>query len=100
MQLSNQKFYNCEVITESGDKFLVDGNWLHNNNIDCWLDWKCNAGSDRIYITADLDIYSGQCKNDYLGNLLTNWDLLENPTVCKKQTCTGCTDDLILRKEK
>jgi len=35
-----------------------------------------------------------------MGNLDTDWNLLQEPTICKLETCTGCTDDLIIKKYK
>jgi len=40
------------------------------------------------------------CNNDLLGNLDTDWQLLNHPTMCKFDYCTGCTDDLIVKKYK
>ena len=96
---SDQENHNCEIILDDGTSFKVYANWIHNNDLDHWQGWSCAAGADRILITEELDVYSGECKNDYLGNLNTQWDLLENP-VCKRSRCTGCTDDLLMEKSK
>jgi hypothetical protein len=44
-----------------------------------------------------LDVWSGECKNDFLGNALTQWTV-KTHAVCKRETCTGCTDDLLTTK--
>lgn len=84
---------------ENQSTHLLDANWLHNNNYDNWKDWNCFAGNDRIFIAADGTVYSGECCNDVLGNIDTEWHLLSQPTVCRRTRCTGCTDDLIITKE-
>lgn len=99
MQLPEHKFYNCTITLEDNSVHNVDANWIHNVNHDNWQGWSCYAGVDRICITPDGSVYGGECQHDYLGNINTGWDLLVNPTICKYQRCTGCTDDLIVTKE-
>ena len=94
--LEDQKNYNCEVTLEDGSNFKVYANWMHNEKLDFWEGWKCKAGVNRIMIFDDM-VYSGECKNNFLGNL-DNWDLIEDFTTCKQKRCTGCTDDLVLEK--
>jgi len=43
-------------------------------------------------------VYSGECKNDYLGHIDRDWNL-QQPAPCRRQTCTGCTDDLLVAKQ-
>ena len=52
-----------------------------------------------VDLDKNFDVWSGECKNDYLGNALKEWRP-KNDTVCKQATCTGCTDDLITKKSK
>ena len=91
--------HNCTIVFDDGSSTKVFAEWLHNNNLDHWKGWECEAGVTRISITENFDVYSGRCKNDYLGNLYKDWSLLPNAT-CKKQQCTGCTDDLLVSKSK
>lgn len=92
-------FYNCTATLDSGEQFQLEANWIHNQNLDHWKDWTCDVGHNRIYIDPELDVYSGECLNDKLGNLNTGWELLPKPTVCVKERCTGCTDDLLATKQ-
>lgn len=94
--LKDHENYNCRVTTENGEEYLIYANWLHNSNLDHWQGWNCNAGTTRILIDKHLNVYGGECKNDYLGTT-SNFSLL-NGTVCKQLTCGGCTDDLIVEK--
>lgn len=80
--------------------YRVDGNWLHNQGLDTWQGWQCDAGHTRLYIDADNNVYGGQCLNDNLGNINQKWQLLDSPTTCKQHRCTGCTDDLIVAKRE
>lgn len=91
--------YNCRVIYEDGQQQLIYANWLHNQGLDHWTGWQCQAGSRRLHIDKDFQVYSGECRNDYLGSALTGIVLLEK-TVCKQTTCTGCTDDLLVTKHE
>jgi len=95
-QLTNHNNYNCEVTTETGEKFKIFADWLHNTDNDHWKGWSCQAGANRIYIDKNLDIWGGMCKNDYLGTGL-DFNLLDS-TTCNRDTCTGCTDDLTVTK--
>ena len=96
-KFENHPNYNCRITTDSGEEFLVYANWLHNQQLDSWQEWACDAGNTRIYIDKNFDIWSGECKNDHLGNVLTEWDIKPNNR-CRQTTCTGCTDDLIVKK--
>ena len=83
---------------DNGDEYNVDANWLNNEKLNNWKSWSCEAGYSRILIDSDLSVYGGQCRNDYLGNLETTWDILYAPTTCNRDSCSGCTDDLLVRK--
>jgi len=72
-------------------------NSLHNNDLDHWKGWICYAGAHRLYVDKNLDVYSGECQNDYLGSLSNDFGILDH-TVCTQERCTGCTDDLAVRK--
>jgi hypothetical protein len=89
--------YNCRATDEQGHEHLVYANWLHNEGLDTWQGYHCDAGHTRFYIDKNFDVWSGECKNNHLGNALTDWSPKTN-TVCNRTTCTGCTDDLITRK--
>lgn len=94
----DQPFYNCKITLDSGKEYRISANWLHNQNLDHWQGWHCSAGKTRLMIDESFNVYSGECLNDYLGNLLSSWSPLENQTICNQKTCTGCTDDLIVKK--
>lgn len=100
MQFEDHLYYNCEITLDTGDKHLVDANWLHNEQLDKWQGWECSAGTNRLFIDSDLTIYSGECLNDRLGSIGTGWELFESLTICKRDRCTGCTDDLLQYKRK
>ena len=97
-KFENHENYNCRITTDTGEEYLVYANWLHNEQLDNWKGWSCEAGATRILINKDLKIYSGECKNDYLGSAVERFSILEN-TICKQDRCTGCTDDLIVTKK-
>lgn len=84
---------------DDGSEYLVYANWLHNEGLDHWQGWHCQAGSERILIDKDFMVYSGECKNDCLGSALDGIGLLSG-TMCRQATCTGCTDDLMVSKHR
>ncbi len=98
--LTDHNNYNCVVKTATGETYKIYANYLHNEGIDNWRGWQCEAGYVRIYINDVQDVYSGQCLNQNLGNLNTTWNLNTQATPCNRDTCTGCTDDLITAKRK
>lgn len=98
-KFENHKNYNCEVVTDQGHKYLVFADWIHNNQLDNFKGWNCDAGITRLAIDENLNVYSAYCENDYLGNAVLGFDLNQQ-TICKQNTCTGCTDDLIVKKSK
>lgn len=91
--------YNCEVTLEDGRQYRVYANWLHNEQLDHWHGWHCSAGAQRVFIDRNLQVYGGECQNDLLGSAQETFDLLIS-TVCKRSTCTGCTDDLMVEKHQ
>ncbi len=91
--------YNCKVTCDNNEQFFINANRLHNLNLDHWAGWHCEAGMNRLWIEHDGSIYGSECKNDYLGNIFDEWKILTSPTICQKTRCTGCTDDLILKKQ-
>jgi hypothetical protein len=100
LQFDNHVYYNCEITLSDGDKYRVEANWIHNNQLDYWNGWECNAGVSGIFIKPDFSVFGGECENDYLGNLLNEWNILPSPTICRKNRCTGCTIDLLQTKKE
>ena len=98
-KFENHSNYNCSIALDNGDEYRVFANWIHNEKLDNWQGWHCSAGHTRFYIDKNFDIYSGECQNDQLGNVLESWTTT-NGTICRRETCTGCTDDLITAKSK
>ena len=98
LKFENHQNYNCEITLDNGEKYRVFANWLHNNKLDYWKDWYCDVGVNRVVIDENFNVFSGMCKNDNLGNLFTDFKIL-NENICKKDRCTGCTDDLLMKKQ-
>ena len=93
----NHPNYNCKITTDNGQEYLVYANWIHNEQLDNWQGWHCDAGHTRFYIDKNFDIWDGECQNKQLGNVLGAWTICTD-NICNRQTCTGCTDDLIVKK--
>lgn len=96
--LENHSNYNCEITLEDGEQYRVYANWLSNNQLHAWHGWHCEAGATRIMIDKNLNVWSGECKNDRLGSVDLDWKLLEHHSVCHRDSCTGCTEDLLTAK--
>ena len=100
MKFEHHRYYNCEIQLNTGETYRVEANWLHNQGLDYWQGWSCDAGYKRLTIDKNFNVFSAQCENDNLGNLLTDWHFPEAPTTCQKPRCTGCTDDLLIKKHE
>lgn len=98
-EFENHKNYNCRITTDDGQEFLVYGNFMHNEQLDHWKGWECDVGHTRLMIDKELNVWSGECRNDFLGSVFDQF-YPDKPSVCKRETCTGCTDDLVTRKKK
>lgn len=96
-KLENHKNYNCIVTTDTEEQFHLYANWLHNNDCNYFQGWECEAGITRLHIDKNLNVFSGECKNNFLGDI-ENFSPLET-NICARERCTGCTDDLIVAKQ-
>lgn len=90
----NHENYNCRVTLDDGSEYTMYASWLRNADQHHWQGWYCESGATRIYIDKNLQVWSGECKNDWLGDITSGWRLLDDHSVCQRETCTGCTDDL------
>ena len=100
MKLTDHIFYNCEVTTSDGSVYKINADSLHIDNLDFWENWHCDTGRTRIFIDVDGNVYGGMCRNDHLGHIDTDWQILKQSTICKKNRCINCTDDLMAAKSK
>lgn len=98
-KFENHKNYNCKIITDDNQEFYVYANWIHNSGLDHWKGWTCHAGYTRLHIDKNLNVWSGVCENDFLGSATSNF-YTNTPTICQRETCIGCTDDLLTRKNQ
>ena len=97
-ELKDHKNYNCKITTELGEEYLVYANWLHNEHLNNWQGWTCEAGATRLLIDKNFELYSGECKNDHLGSALGEFTIFDQ-TICRRERCSGCTDDLLVNKK-
>jgi hypothetical protein len=91
--------YNSKVTFADNTTALIYATRLHNEKIDYWKGWQCAAGVDSIYIYENT-VYGGECCNDKLGVLTQEWELIDDYTICKLERCSGCTVDLMQKKQK
>lgn len=97
--LQNDKNYNCKVTTADGEELLIFSDNLQINDLDQFKEWSCEAGSTQIMIDFDLRVYGGECMNDFLGSAIDGFSLLSSRTICTKDRCSGCTEDLARDKQ-
>lgn len=97
----NHENYNCTIFTDDDNQFKVFANWIHNQQLDHWQGWQCDAGLTRLSIDKHGNVYGAECHNDFLGNLFNNtFSINKTSTVCQQVRCTGCTDDLMIKKQR
>jgi hypothetical protein len=92
--------YNAIAVTEDGQEYLIFSERLHNENLDNWKGWNCAAGYNYLVIDAESNVYGSMCKNDYLGNLNSEFQILNTYTICKRDRCILCAPDLSVSKFK
>ena len=91
--------YNARITFEDSTDLLIYINKLSNEGLHKWQGWHCAAGVTAIHIYKN-EVYSGECRNDLLGYLDQDWNLIDNYTVCKLDHCSGCTTDMLQEKYK
>jgi hypothetical protein len=90
--------YNSRITFEDSTDLLIYINKLSNEGLHKWQGWHCAAGVTAIHIYKN-EVYGGECRNDLLGYLDQDWNLIDNYTVCKLDQC-GCTTDMLQEKYK
>ena len=99
MKFENHHNHNCLIELDNGETYSVYAPWMHNQKIDNFKGWRCDAGVTRISIDQVGQVRNGECYATDLGNLNTGWELLEeSAAICKKDRCAGCADDLMTKK--
>ena len=96
--LEESRHYNCIAEDEQGRLYKIHADQLRNKQMNHFLGWKCDAGVSRLFIDVDQTVWSGACRNTRLGDA-TGWQLLDSPDTCRRSKCSGCTDDLIVKKQ-
>lgn len=99
---NDKAYFDCEVEFTNGEKLLINHKQLQaHRELWEWEDWKCTGGSALLMVTADMEVFSCNSKNDKMGNLLDpSFAMLEEPTTCKQFRCQSKPMDLILTKFK
>ena len=94
--------HNCNAIVEyeNGDTVNIYATKLYLHQLTQFKHWFCEAGSSRIFILPDGSVWSGECQNDFLGNLAQEggFTLLTKETICKQELCINNPDDLMVKK--
>ena len=98
MIFQNDPNYNCRITRDDGSDYYVFADWLWNNDATYYKGWSCEAGYTRFYIDKNFDVWSCMAQNTYLGPALADWST-ENTTICQKDNCSHCTDDLLTVKQ-
>lgn len=89
--------YNAKITFEDNTQALIFAPRLINENRIGWKGWHCSAGVTAIEIYQN-KVYSAACRNDFLGYIDQDWNLLDDYTICKLDKCSYCFTDLIQEK--
>ncbi len=99
--LEHEENCNAVITYQDGHEVSIYASSLVNNQLNYFKGWSCEAGVTRIVILPDSTVWSAECQNDYLGNLASaSFTLLNEPTVCKQESCFNNPDDLVIKKFK
>jgi len=91
---------NIILQTEDNKEIFTNVNMLFSKNLNSFVNWKCNAGLETLYIHNDENIYRGNCMfGGSLGNIKNKFTLSSEPIICGKEKC-NCAADLFTTKWK
>lgn len=101
LTLTQSTNYNCIVYFNDNTFIKLYSNELRNKNLDHFNNWACAAGHLQINIDYDDNVYTCNNKNQFLGKL-SEFKLCssDHPNICRQQTCSGTTDNLLMYKHK
>jgi MoaA/NifB/PqqE/SkfB family radical SAM enzyme len=98
-KLDPENNYNAIVHYDDGTTVNVFSTHIRLKGLNYFKGWKCKAGVERIFISSDLNVFSSQCENDFLGNLKhESFELINDFTTCKQQRCGNNPDDIMMEK--
>jgi hypothetical protein len=92
-------YADMQLTLDNGQKLPVHAQALVNMRVNKFPGWRCNAGTDRIFINTDGMVYGGMCKAVQLGDMLSEFKLLDKPVVCDGRECF-CMSDVRIKKWK
>jgi len=94
-------YYNVNVDYKDGSTIKTYATRLNFLGLNNFKNWDCYAGLRRISIASDTTVYSAECYNQILGKLSDNsFRLLDAPSKCLQDKCTGNPDDIMINKSK
>lgn len=97
--LPKETYNNVTVYHDDGTSVQTYATRLKFLGLEKFKGWKCFAGVHRINIGPDSTVYVGECYNQVLGKLDDNsFRLLDEPGICKFDTCTNNPDDIMINK--
>lgn len=98
-KIPQDQFYNVEVEHDDQSTIKTYAARLNFLGLDHFTGWRCYAGLHRINITAHGEVFDGECYNESLGNLNDgSFQLRTEPGICRRATCTGNPDDVMVHK--
>lgn len=100
-KIQADKNYNSSVYYSDGEVVKIYASKLKNTMLHAFKGWTCEAGYSTLYVHANGDVWSGECENEFLGNLNNEtFKLLEKPGTCNKNFCSGNGAEISTKKFK
>lgn len=98
INLSNKNILFCDA---DGNFSAHSSDEVIAKKLNSWKGWKCSAGVNSIYITADGNIYTGTCKVDDLrGNVYDSGVLYPNHwCICTKEFCNNKLENQLFKSK-
>ncbi len=95
----SDSFKSISLVNAEGKSLGLSNEEVLSLRLNQWKGWKCSAGVENIFITADGNIYSATCRvGGWLGNVYDQgFKLPEKWLTCTKEWCM-CGQDMQLRK--
>ena len=88
-----------QLLFDNGSIVPGHSQTLVNLRVNSFPNWKCHAGRDRLFINVDGTVYGGMCRIVEMGNMLSEFQLLEQPVICDGRDCS-CMGDVRVKKWK
>jgi sulfatase maturation enzyme AslB (radical SAM superfamily) len=85
-KLDSSISWDIRAVYSNGDISRVVPNTIMAEGLHYFHNWRCTAGSESIYVSANGEVSAGICNAQLLGNI-SNFNLLNESLICPRARC-------------